>query len=209
MLFFRPKLLAPAALAATALCCGCSAGTPTRVEMAAISPADAGAKAIELYDTNHDGVISGDELKKVPALKVALARFDTSGDGKVTAGNIAARIQSWHDQKVAIISVFVSVTLDGQPLDGATVTFEPEPFLGTAIQGASGTTDARGTVMLKTGDKTGTHVGLYKVKVSKQGSGKETIPARYNTDTELGAEIAQDVPEVARAGKLIFALKSQ
>ncbi len=209
MLVCRPKVVAILGAVSLSIFWGCSGGTPNRVPMAAISPTDAGKKAIEMYDTNHDGAISGEELKKVPALKMAIARFSSGGDGKVTADTIAQRIQVWHDKKVAVISILVGVTMDGAPLDGATVTFEPEPFLGTTILPASGKTDAHGTVMLKTNDKTGTSVGLYKVKITKEVNGKETIPARYNTETELGAEVAQDVPEIARAGKLVYALQSK
>ncbi len=69
---------------------GCSAA-PSRELPPAIGPSDAGQAAIDQYDANHDGVISGAELEKCPALAAAISRYDTSGDHKVTAANIAAR----------------------------------------------------------------------------------------------------------------------
>ena len=38
--------------------------------------------------------------------------------------------------------------------------------------------------------------GLYKVRISKIVDGKETIPDRYNKDTEFGLEVAQDNPDM-------------
>ena len=76
----------------------------------------------------------------------------------MTADTITKRIAAWTAAKTSMMTVLVGVTLDGQPLEGATVTFEPEPFLGTVIQSSTGTTNAQGTTMLKTNDKSGTHV---------------------------------------------------
>ncbi len=190
---------------------GCGSSQPTRVEMPGINPSDAGSKAVSMYDTNKDGAISGDELQQVPAIKAALARYDNGGDGKVTADTIARRLQQWLDTKLSLMTVPCRVTLDGKPLEGATVTLEPEPFLGPSIEPATGTTDATGSVLLSVNGKPGlVRIGLYKVKVSKQVGGKETIPARYNGDhTELGVEVAQDSPQMERGAQFVLALKSK
>jgi len=174
------------------------------VSVPGYDPTAAGAAAIAMYDTNHDGVISGAELDQCPALKRALKFYDTGGDGKVTAANIAARIRKWQADKVGGWIFAIHVTLDGKPLEGATVTFDPEPFLGEAGQrlvamtnpygtasptaeSAAGTAGARRTIV--------TPPGLYKIRISKVTDGKETIPERYNTATELGMELASDNPE--------------
>jgi hypothetical protein len=34
------------------------------------------------------------------------------------------------------------------------------------------------------------------VKISKQVNGVETVPAKYNTETTLGQEVAGDVPSI-------------
>jgi len=173
------------------------------------SPSAAGKRAIELYDTNGDGVISGAELDKCPALKRALSRYDTGGDGKVTAENIAARIQTWKNAKSAgLVHLVVRLTLDGEPLSGATVTLDPEPFLGDAAKRLVGTTSEFGSVSpIAEGAVTDGHTpvgaipGLYKIRISKKSDGKETIPARYNAQTELGVEVASDSPD-ARSLKI-------
>src|SRR5580658_6978693 len=109
---------------------GCGSGGQARVVPTAIDPAAAGKAAIQAYDTDGDGSISGAELDKCPALKSALSRFDTNGDGKVTADTIAARIEKWQITKVAIMPLLpLAVELDGKPLEGALVTCDPEPFL--------------------------------------------------------------------------------
>ena len=84
----------------------------------------------------------------------------------------------------------VIVMLDGQELDGATVTLEPEKFLGPNLAEASGVSSAHGMTPLRTKDKPGVHLGLYKVLVSKVIDGKETIPAKFNTAATIGIEVA-------------------
>jgi hypothetical protein len=84
------------------------------------------------------------------------------------------------------------VLLNGAPLADATVTLVPEGFLGGDFKPAEGTSDNTGFVPLKTEGQPvpGCAWGFFKVKVSKKdGAGKETIPARYNTDTILGCEV--------------------
>jgi len=195
-----PTTLALASLfLATAV--SCNRG-PSRIKQPSINASSAGSLAIEQYDTNHDGKIAGDELEKAPALKAALPRLDTDNDGGVTAAEVAARVTSWKAMESAMISVPCRVTLDGQPLAGATVTFEPEAFLGDQIKTAFSTTNAQGTVSPnipkeQRPDPTlpgGANLGLYKVRISKMVNGKETIPARYNTETILGQEVSDDDP---------------
>ncbi len=153
----------------------------------------AGAAAIAEYDTNHDGAISGAELDKSPALKAALKHYDTAGDGKVTADTISSRIGEWQKSKAAVVNVGVVIRLDGQPLRGASVILEPEKFLGPSVREAKGTTNAQGVASMSIAGKHGASFGLYRVLVSQTDGGKESIPARYNTNTELGLEVAPDM----------------
>ncbi len=176
-----------------------------RIAPPVIDPTAAGKAAIKMYDANGDGVISGDELDKCPALKKSLRRYeDSPGSGKVTAKAIAARIQEWIDSRVAIMSTMVQVRLDGQPLEGATFTLEAEPFLGGGIETVTATTDAHGMANLMIdGDPKkppqerlpGIRCGLYKVRISKTDGDTETIPKRYNSETTLGIEAAQGNPD--------------
>ena len=109
-----------------------------------IDASRAGQQALEMYDKNHDGVISGDELDQAPALKEALSKLDTNGDKAVSGDEIAARVKAWQATQIGVTSVRCHVSLDGEPLEGATVTFEPESYLGTEIKSAVGVTSAFG-----------------------------------------------------------------
>jgi hypothetical protein len=190
--------------------CGCSAKTPDRVAAPAIDPSAMAAKAMALYDTNKDGVLSGDELNKCPAIKTSIKLF-SSGDGKVTADSIAAELQKMKDSKVGIMSLIANVKLDGAELEGAKVQLEPEPFMAGAISSASGMTNAKGSASLvidsQGGGPRGANPGLYKVRITKQVNGHEIISARYNTDTELGIDVAQDNLDLM--SQLRFDLKSR
>lgn len=173
---------------------GCSR-FPDPPEAPDLSPASAAAKAIEQYDANGDGKLSGGELNKCPPLKVAAGRIDTDKDGALSAGEIEARIKSWAGCGTIVTNGTVVVTLDGQSLGGATVTFEPESFLGPAFQPCTGVTADNGyaDVNRENAEFPGIYLGFYRVKISKKVDGAETIPARYNTQTELGYEAAADL----------------
>jgi hypothetical protein len=201
--------LASLFLATTVSCQRGSGGQPS------ISPSGSGKLAMEQYDTNHDGKVAGDELEKAPSLKAALARLDTDGDGSVSADEVAARVNAWKGMQTGMTSFNCRVTLDGQPLPGAKVTLEPEAFLGEEIKAAYGTTDAGGnsapTIPREQRPDpraaSGVHFGLYKIRISKLVNGKETIPARYNTETIIGQEVSYDDPGT-RGGNIVYALKT-
>jgi hypothetical protein len=180
---------------------GCWGG-PGRVYPPGISPT-AAADAMTMYDSNKDGKISGDELDKVPAFKPSMAKINLEGGKDVTADMIAARIQKWKESKLGKMSLGCRVTRNGLPLDGATVTFYPEKFLGDKIQPASGKTDINGMAMLSVPINTGggkpeppgVAPGFYRIVVTKDGL---DIPAKYSKveDAILGQEVAQDAPGI-------------
>lgn len=64
-----------------------------------------------------------------------------------------------------LVSVSGSVKLDGQPLDGATVTFHP--VKGGAV--ATATTDSAGRFTVATGAQKGLAPGEYEVAIQKTG----------------------------------------
>lgn len=91
-----------------------------------------------------------------------------------------------------------TVRMDGQPLEGATVTFQPQqgrPSLGE--------TDGDGYYELQyTDDQMGAVAGKHRVEIStyregdpdaddpaRQQSQPERVPAKYNTQTELDADV--------------------
>ena len=189
------RLLVAAACLATLGVAGCGDG-PVALRQIEIDAVASGNRAIEAYDTDDDGVIAGAELDRAASLKSAMLRLDLDGDGRVTAEEITALIENATSDTAVITSVKCNVTLDGEPVDGATVTFEPEEFLGGNIPPASGvTSNGSAEVTIAAGQRQdptakGVHVGLYRVKISKVSDGQETIPAKYNTETILGIEVA-------------------
>lgn len=183
---------------------GCSKGAARRLPQAKFDSA-AGAKALEMYDTNKDGKISGEELDKCSALKSAISRLDPSGKNEVTAEAITAEIQKWIDSKCARKGFKCLVKRNGQPLADATVKLIPEKFLGPAVEAGTGKTDKNGqTSICVPTPPAGMGPGFYRVVVTKEGM---TIPDKYSTEaaTILGIEISRDFPSAM--GPVPFELK--
>ena len=120
------------------------------------------------------------------------------------------------DSGVQTVPVSGTVTLDGQPLAGAMVRFEPTGAGGSTAEGwidSSGITDAQGRYTLSTPDgMSGAVVGTHKVSIttappsgpvdfSTEGQttapAKEVIPARYNSQTELTFEVPKGGTDAA------------
>lgn len=171
---------------------GCSS-RPARVLPPDVDPTAAAEIAIELYDVNNDGGLDAKELDKCPGLKSAASIY-SAANPVVTADAIRTRIEAWHDSKMGRARIRCSVRRKGIPLEGATVEFVPEEFLGEEIQPASGTTDSDGMSMptvsvVDAGELRGIAPGFYRVKITKPGL---DIPKEYNTETVLGQEVAMD-----------------
>ena len=196
--------------AVVVVCLGAMAGWGCRwgsspIRPPAIDAAAAGKRAIKRYDKDGDGLIKGAELDGAPALKAAIENLDTDGDGGVSAEEVTARVKAWQETKVAKMWLSCTVTRRGRPLQGATVKFVPEEFLGDEIRTATGQTNERGVAELSvpldsnvTGDVPGVHYGLYRVEITKEDA---NIPARYNTETTLGQEVAHDCADIRRGIK--------
>ncbi len=178
---------------------GCWSRLPPRVRAPRINAAAAGEAAIEQYDTDGDGAISGEELEKAPSLKRASRQIDRNDDGKINAKEIADRIREWQASRLGRRVLTCTVNKDGKPLEGATITFVPEEFLGDQVQTATGVTDESGmaaiSVPLSGNDPPGVAPGLYLVRITG-----EDIPAKYNTETILGEEVAQDSEALIAGG---------
>ena len=220
--------------------------TPPRVYPPYIDAKTAGLKAIEMFDTNKDGVISGKELEKCPGLKAActpsaithMCTVDPARTGRITAEMITDRIRAWQASRLGRMSLRCMVTWNGHALEGADVNFVPEPFLGQYMKTAHGVTDQNGVAMLSIdtapeGGPPGVPPGFYRVEITKTAraatpakparpgvNGKPgvpfepaqparhglKIPAKYNTETILGQEVAIDAEGIRNGIKfdLIF-----
>jgi hypothetical protein len=185
----------------------CNSG-PARIEQPHINASAAGDQAMEMYDTNGDGFVAGDELAKAPGLNAARATIDTDGDGRISADEVADRVLAWQEERAGLTNLRCVVRMNGRPLEGAEVVFEPEAFLGGEIETARGSVGARGSASISipkaerpTPDTPpGLRLGLYKIRVSKIVGGRETVPARYNSETTLGQEVSLSTQASVRNG---------
>lgn len=95
-----------------------------------------------------------------------------------------------------VVPVSGTVTLDGEPLAGALVSFYPQE---EGKRFSTGTTDASGHYeLVYTNDQKGAATGKHTVKITTatvQGEGgparapKEKLPAKYNDASELTVDI--------------------
>lgn len=174
---------------------------PTAPKRLSVSASASARRAMTEYDTNGDGKLDKSELARCPALLRALPMIDTEHEDYLNADKIARRINAWYRSDCIIMDGSMFVSFDNAPLVGATVTFEPEPFLGSQYTTVSGVTDKRGWVDLRAPNipVPGLYCGYYRVRVTKAVNGREAIPARYNAGTTLGVEVASDVVPERRA----------
>jgi hypothetical protein len=187
-------------LGSLALLVGCS-HRASRVQPVDINASSASSQAMELYDKNADGALAGDELNAVPGIKKYLDKYDRDSDQRVTRDEIAARLSDWSSQKMALMGRSYVVTLDGRNLEGATITMVPEPYLGENVKQATGVTASNGLARMSHADEDlpksangrpipGVKGGTFKIQVTHP---SRKIPAKYNTATELGDEVAYDI----------------
>jgi hypothetical protein len=169
---------------------GCSRGSQAERPQPTYDAAGIAEAALGQYDKNKNGRIEGAELDACPALRAALPAIDKNRDRGLSAGEIKERAERY--AALGEVPVTVMVTLDGQPLAEATVTFEPEPFMGASLQTATATTSQEGvsgTFQVDGNAFATLPPGLYRLRVTKGGT---NIPARYNTQTTLGREVISD-----------------
>ena len=171
------------------VCCGCFGG-PSRLVPPSVDPDLAGQQAVAQYDHDGDDLLSKKELASCPGILNRMEQFDTDQDEHVSADEIAQRIHSWRESKVALMPLSVRVTLNGKPLAGADVKLVPESFLGDAVKPAAGRTDAHGMATPAIAseelpddlaDVEGVHLGIYQVEVSHP---KKKLPRK-----RLGTEV--------------------
>ncbi len=167
---------------------------------------------MKLYDTNGDGVLDVKELQASPPLMDLLQNLKAQPSGHpdtLTEADIAGRLEEWVKSSTTLLPAIPTVWLDGRPLAGATVTFEPEPFLGPSYRSHKGETNGAGIARLDPDlqDFPGVYVGLYRIRISKTADGKEIVPARFNTKTELGLELSLGARD--GTGNTTFRLKSK
>ena len=149
---------------------------------------------MKLYDRNGDGTLDAKELSASPPLLELLknlkARSPDHPDS-LTADDISGRLDEWIKSPTILMPGMVMVSLDDKRLDGATVTLEPEPFLGSSYHSHQGETNAAGMANLDPELKDyplGIYVGLYRVRISKIVDGKEIIPCATTPKANLAVK---------------------
>jgi hypothetical protein len=160
-----------------------------------ISPEQAAAYAIELYDANHDGAVDGAEAASCPPLASAFATYDGNGDNRLTADEVASRLSRLYSAPNALAEMSCLVLVDGRPLPGAVVRLRPAEMLGASVLPAEGIADDQGVARPTIGDDKLpseyrgaplVQLGLYHVEITHP---QRQLPARFNTKSELGLEV--------------------
>jgi hypothetical protein len=184
---------------------GCGAAKPSRVVPPQLDPAAITAAVMQRADADRDGRLSGAELAAVPALTAAVAVLDTDADGAISAGELQSWLRAVRDSQVAITQVAALVTHRGKPLANATLRLIPEPFMGGGIQAAEAVTEAAGDAMpsIPGNEFDGVNCGLYRVEINGTGNDRRPLPARWNTESQLGLAVGGPLPE---GGVVVFAL---
>jgi hypothetical protein len=165
-------------------------GTQKALEIPSFDPGKGADGILAAIDKDADKSISVTEASASPGIQAGFARFDADGNKSISRDELQSRFTQLVNCGVAIMPVNCTVTFKSKPLAGATVKFIPEPFLGGAIVGAEGTTDASGFTIPTVSDGTGTsgmQFGIYKVEITHPSI---AIPEKYNTQTTLGCDIS-------------------
>lgn len=156
---------------------------------------------MDMYDSNHDGELSEQELVACPAILLNRAAYDTNKNGTVSAQEIETRLRSLRNAGVGLTHLCIEVRFNGRPLHGAEVKLTPEPYLGPNVKPAFGKASRRGIAIMDIRDEdlpttekgtTGVHYGTYKIEITHP---NVQVPAKYNTRTTLGYETQRGSPD--------------
>jgi hypothetical protein len=190
-----------AALLIPLLFLGCSR-TPDRFEAPEVNTESAAIGAIAQYDGNGDKSLSMEELAKCPGILSKITLYDKNADKTIDQQEIADRLADLLKYGTGGTALTAVVSLNGKPLRGAAVVLEPESYLGAEVQTAEGTTNGAGSAALGIPPeyvpehlrrKKMVHFGTFKVRITHP---SVPIPAKYNSDTELGYETEPGNPYV-------------
>jgi hypothetical protein len=179
------------------LVAGCS-GKPGRVKPPDVDAAAAAASAVEQFDQNGDKSLATDELAACASLAYALPRYDTDRNNALSQNEIEAGIARWKEAGMGARSISFRVKLGDRALEGAQVKLIPEPFLDEAVLPAIGEAGRGGNgflgMPLENRPRNAPNLplvqpGLYRVEITHP---TQQIPAKYNSNTTLGLEVARD-----------------
>jgi len=196
----RVQLRSWSGLAAIVVIAGCSR-SPARFYPPKYDAKELGDQAVAKLDANGDHLLDAKELAASPALLDDLKKLDKNGDQKLSTEEIGSKVDEWTAGKVGAVSLVCSVIRGGGPAANVQVKFVPESYMGDVIKAGTGVTDERGSTPITAEGQKRTGMmqcGYYRVELSSIQNGKETIPAKFNSQTTLGIEVRQkrEVPFV-------------
>jgi hypothetical protein len=180
---------------------GCSR-TPGRFEAPQVDAESAALQAVELYDNNGDTSLDKKELVNCPGILSKIDFYDQNSNGSVEQTEIAQRLSDLLKYGTGGTGLTARVSFNGNALRGATVVLEPEPYLGDEVQTAQGITNGSGSAALGIPPEyvpqhlrrlKSVHYGTFKVRITHP---TIPIPAKYNTETELGYETEPGNPYI-------------
>jgi hypothetical protein len=178
---------------------GCSGGV-TALKPPVLDPKSAAKGAIGCYDKDGDGNLSLLELEACPGILESIAIYDLNNDKIISQEEIAQRLEKFVNRSVALARLSATVRFNNRPLGGASIRFIPETYLGDEIKPALGQTRQKGSATMAVADGDlpenqrgirGIHTGTYRVEITHP---EVKIPAKYNTETELGYETTPGNP---------------
>ncbi len=177
-------------VAAFAFFSGCSQ-SPARYYPPKYDADALGAQAVGALDADSNQLLDAKELAASPALLADLKKLDQDNDQHLSAAEIGEKVAEWTQGGVGAVGIVCWVTRGGQPVSNVQVSFVPESYLGDVVKPATGTTTSRGGApMTAEGQSSGVmQCGYYRVELSLPQGGKETIPAKFNSKTTLGADV--------------------
>lgn len=173
---------------------GCSGDDGPTFPKVKVDPGAVAANVVAEFDKNGDGEVSASELKKSKGLMMLTKgesqllqeyRLDSDGSGSVSEEEFEKKFSECFADLRQGYSCHINYR--GEPLEGATVTLVPEPFMGDDIPEASGETDKDGNCSVATADGLeGAVPGIYKIEITHP---DVKIAAKYNTKSKEGVAL--------------------
>jgi len=177
-------------VASMSLLCGCGPRRDERVIPPTLD-ADAVATAVMAkVDVNRDGLITQNEMQKLPALAPARLELDSDKNGALSKAELRRWLEFVRDSGVALSQLTGVVVHLHKPLANAAVTLLPEPLMGPGVATATAVTDAEGRFAATIP----VHCGFYRVEISGTGNDGNVLGSFQGGNTPLGLAVGGMLP---------------
>lgn len=183
-------------VASMSLLCGCGPRRDERVIPPTLD-ADAVATAVMAkVDVNRDGLITQNEMQKLPALAPARLELDSDKNGALSKAELRRWLEFVRDSGVALSQLTGVVVHLNKPLANAAVTLLPEPLMGPGVATATAVTDAEGrfAATIPGSRYPGVHCGFYRVEIKGIGNDGKSLNRFQGDNTPLGLAVGGMLP---------------